>query len=290
MKKTRLLEIIREEISYALKEMNTNVSVSIDTLLKYAGDISKYEDYGNTSVENALQFINALNKLTKDEIDNVEALGQAVNYNDAIVNAARDIRGLNEKYSTTETSRGSSIEEEQLNEMAKIKGDLKSSIEKVINDNPDLTGLALKKAIRANDAVEDALEGDTLYDNQLNKFIALTKGERTVGKRGRKADPNKPTKKASTGKRGRPAGKLSGMDSEDKEAVKDGEKDDIVKTVSSTPEEKKEKFNLGVRFIKKYKDDKPKVDAYLKKAKEEYKLPKSMLDDLKRTAGREVKV
>ena len=182
------------------------------------------------------------------------------------------------------------LSEEDLNEMAKIKGDLKSSIEKVINDNPDLTGLALKKVIRANDAVKDALEGDTLFDHQLNKFIALTKGERTVGKRGRKADPNKPTKKASTGKRGRPAGKLSGMDSEDKEAVKDGEKDDIVKTVSSTPEEKKEKFNLGVRFIKKYKDDKPKVDAYLKKAKEEYKLPKSMLDDLKRTAGREVKV
>ena len=182
------------------------------------------------------------------------------------------------------------LSEEDLNEMAKIKGDLKSSIEKVINDNPDLTGLALKKAIRANDAVKDALEGDTLFDHQLNRFIALTKGERTVGKRGRKADPNKPTKKASTGKRGRPAGKVSGMDAEDKEAVKDGEKDDIVKTVSSTPEEKKEKFNLGVKFIKKYKDDKPKVDAYLKKAKEEYKLPKSMLDDLKRTAGREVKV
>lgn len=180
------------------------------------------------------------------------------------------------------------LSEEDLNEMAKIKGDLKSSIEKVINDNPDLTGLALKKAIRANDAVEDALEGDTLYDNQLNKFIALTKGERTVGKRGRKADPNKPTKKASTGKRGRPAGKVSGMDAEDKEAVKKGEKDDIVKTVSSTPEEKKEKFNLGLKFIKKYKDDKPKIDAYLKKAKEEYKLTKPMLDDLKRAAGRDV--
>ena len=182
------------------------------------------------------------------------------------------------------------LSEEDLNEMAKIKGDLKSSIEKVINDNPDLEGLALKKAVRADDAVEDALEGDTLYDNQLNKFIALQRGERELGKRGRTADPNKEPKKPSIGKRGRPAGKLSGMDSEDKEAVKDGEKDDIVKTVSSTPEEKKEKFNLGVRFIKKYKDDKPKVDAYLKKAKEEYKLSKSMLDDLKRTAGREVKV
>lgn len=180
------------------------------------------------------------------------------------------------------------LSEEDLNEMAKIKGDLKSSIEKVINDNPDLTGLALKKTIRANDAVEDALEGDTLYDNQLNKFIALTRGERTVGKRGRKADPNKEPKKPSTGKRGRPAGKVSGMDSEDKEAVKAGEKDPIAKATSSTPEEKKEKFNLGLKFIKKYKDDKPKIDAYLKKAKEEYKLTKSMLDDLKRAAGRDV--
>ena len=80
------------------------------------------------------------------------------------------------------------------------------------------------------------------------------------------------------------------MDAEDKKAIKSSEKDETVKSISSTPEEKKEKFNLGVRFIKKYKDDKPKVDAYLKKAKEEYKLPKSMLDDLKRTAGREVKV
>ena len=180
------------------------------------------------------------------------------------------------------------LSEEDLNEMAKIKGDLKSSIEKVINDNPDLEGLALKKAIKADTSVESALEGDTLYDNQLNKFIALTKGARTVGKRGRKADPNKPTKKASTGKQVHPAGKVSGMDSEDKEAVKAGEKDSIAKAAASTPEEKKEKFNLGLKFIKKYKDDKPKVDAYLKKAKEEYKLTKSMLDDLKRSAGRDV--
>jgi len=101
-------------------------------------------------------------------------------------------------------------EEFSLNEMAKISGDLKTAIEKVINDNPDLEGLALKKAIKANDAVEQALQAQdaaTLYDNQLNKFIALAKGERTVGQRGRKADPNKkPAPKKTGGKRGRPAG------------------------------------------------------------------------------------
>lgn len=99
------------------------------------------------------------------------------------------------------------LSEMGLNEMAKITGDLETAITKVINDNPDLDGLSLKKAIKADDAVEAALEGDTLYDNQLNKFIDLKKGRREVGKRGRKADPNKPAaeKKPGTGKRGRPA-------------------------------------------------------------------------------------
>ena len=80
---------------------------------------------------------------------------------------------------------------EELEEMAKIAGDLKSSIESVIAANPELEGLALKKAIKGDAAVINALDGDDLYDNQLNKFIALTKGERELGQRGRKADPNK---------------------------------------------------------------------------------------------------
>jgi hypothetical protein len=83
-------------------------------------------------------------------------------------------------------------EAEELEEMAKITGDLKSAIEKVLAANKDLEGLSLKKAIKGDAAVIDALDGEDLYDNQLNKFIALTKGERTLGQRGRKADPNKP--------------------------------------------------------------------------------------------------
>ena len=84
------------------------------------------------------------------------------------------------------------VEAEELDEMAKISGDLKSAIEKVLDANKELEGLALKKAIKGDSAVIDALDGEDLYDNQLNKFIALTKGERTLGQRGRKADPNKP--------------------------------------------------------------------------------------------------
>ncbi len=98
---------------------------------------------------------------------------------------------LKETYEPT-LDENDSLEEASLEEMAKIAGDLKSSIEAVIAANPDLEGLALKKAIKADQSVINALAGDDLYDNQLNKFIALTKGERTLGQRGRKADPNKP--------------------------------------------------------------------------------------------------
>jgi len=77
--------------------------------------------------------------------------------------------------------------EGEINEMAKIAGALKDAISAVIKANPDLNGLPLKKAIKADTKVIDALEGEDLYDNQLNKFIALEKGERELGQRGRPA-------------------------------------------------------------------------------------------------------
>jgi hypothetical protein len=107
------------------------------------------------------------------------------------------------------------LNEMGLNEMAKIAGDLETAITKVIDDNPDLDGLALKKKIKGDENVQNALGEDDLYDNQLNKFIDLKKGRREVGTRGRKADPNKPSpeKKEGTGQRGRPKGPEKKKDS-----------------------------------------------------------------------------
>ena len=108
-------------------------------------------------------------------------------------------------------------ETESLDEMAKIAGDLKSSIEKVIQDNPELDRLPLKKAIKADADVIKALGDSSLYDNQLGKFIAAAKGEREVGKRGRKADPNAVRKaKSASGRRGRPAKSKEEKDKESK--------------------------------------------------------------------------
>ena len=95
------------------------------------------------------------------------------------------------------SKKGYNMQEGTLEEMAKISGDLKSSIEAVIAANPDLQGLPLKKAIKNDINVIQALAGENLHDNQLNRFISLTKGERQNQPKGRPADPNKVTTEPS---------------------------------------------------------------------------------------------
>ena len=112
-------------------------------------------------------------------------------------------------------------ENESLEEMAKIAGDLKSAIEKVINAdaNKELDRLSLKKAINADKDVKAALAlgNQELWDPQLSKFIAAAKGEREIGQRGRKADPNTIKRpKSPTGKVGRPAKSKEEKDKESK--------------------------------------------------------------------------
>lgn len=140
-------------------------------------------------------------KIIKEEID-AFTVNEDASANKAAVDAEKmsidkQILALNKK--KQELSRGglmseTELDEEQLDEMAKITGRLETAIKKVIADNPELEGLPLKKVIRKDAEVVDSLEGDDLYDNQLNKYIALQKGEREVGQRGRKADPNKAPK------------------------------------------------------------------------------------------------
>ena len=211
------------------------------------------------------------------------------------------------------------IAEMSLNEMAKIAGDLDAAIRKVIEDNPDLEGLPLKKAIKGSEKVKDALDTDELYDNQLNKFIALVRGQRELGKKGRK-----PSEKADEPKKEEPKAKKEApkketpkkeapkkekkIKDEDEEEVEDNwnksSDDDGMEDEKSidkkaqaaakkgggdnTPEEKKIKFNQFLASIQKNKSDKAKVSGLLKIAKDKYDLPKTMMDDLLRAAGREV--
>jgi hypothetical protein len=128
------------------------------------------------------------------------------------------------------------------------------------------------------------------------------------GKQGRKADPNKaekPAKEKAPKAEKTPKTKVatrtkgddgfddvsySDVDDEDKEAAKAASSDETAKELGSTPEEKKVKFNQFLSSVKKNKEDKAKIDGILKLAKDKFKFPKTMMDDLKRAAGRDVEV
>ena len=83
---------------------------------------------------------------------------------------------------------------------------------------------------------------------------------------------------------------FSEEDDEVAAATKAISSDATAKELGSTPEEKKVKFNQFLASVKKNKDDKAKIEGILKLAKEKFKFPKTMMDDLKRAAGRDVEV
>ena len=62
-------------------------------------------------------------------------------------------------------------EEEMVDEMAMIVGNLDTAIRDVVDANPNLQGNELKRVVRGDADVRNALAGDKLHDNQLNRFI-----------------------------------------------------------------------------------------------------------------------
>jgi hypothetical protein len=320
MKKTRLLEIIREEITIALSE-TTNV---ILTNRKGESDTLPY----NSSSEKA-----EVNKLKQDS-----------NITSIKTTAGQKIKELADKYQ---------IDEETLNEMASIK-QLKTQLEKqgkdkelqaikdtektvldTLKKDPNITSdgrlkgyvSAFKKELKASHDIGlqdllttvmlDAEEaGDKFKDdistNTIEKDAANQITGKEAGQRGRKPsekkaeEPKAKKEKAEKPAKEKPESKAKDEE-EDAEEIDDStyykseeefgstEKEPSAKDVKAAEKEfgnvssdKLEKFNTGLKFIKKYKDDKKVIDAYLKKAKDEYKLPANMIKDLKRAAGRNV--
>jgi hypothetical protein len=300
MKKTRLLEIIREEINEALNVLVTNKKGETTTM--------------------------PFN--TPDEKKNIDALKKDSNITNIETTAGQNIKEgekhkkLAEKYQ---------IDEEVINEMASIK-QLKSELARQgkeaelkavtaaeraaldsLKDDPTITPdgrlkgyvPTLKKellnthniklqdllSVVAGKAEDDGVKfsGD-IATNTIEKDAANQLTGKEPGQRGRKATekPAKPAKaeKAPKAKAEKaPAAKPA--DDEDA-ASKSAGSDETAKELASTPEEKKVKFNQFLASVKKNKDDKAKIDGILKLAKDKFKFTKTMVDDLKRAAGREV--
>jgi hypothetical protein len=299
MKKSRLLEIIREEIGAVLSEVGQSPEEAKATNLAIQAEKAKI-----AAAQKQLQ------QLQKTGVSEAEDLNEIPDF------GGRFDKQVATKYGEEDTLEAAM--EKVVNRTLSDRGISKADVSKM--DKEGLKGLL--KAIRQQisgkgqtPAVAQALKkqtefddsGSKLQDNQTNNAILKALGLKEPGTRGRKADPNKPEKPASTGKKGRPAGapkaekvatRTPGDDgfdnvsySDDEEsaaAAKAASSDSTAKELASTPEEKKVKFNQFLASVKKNKDDKAKIDGILKLAKDKFKFAKSMMDDLKRAAGREV--
>ena len=286
MKKSRLLEIIREEISEALNVLVTNKKGETTTMPYNTSDEKK----------------NVMNLKTDSNITNIETTaGQNIKEDD--LNEIPDFGGrfdsqVAAKYGEDQTLEDATkdITDEILKDMGLSRDDLKKDADKakevlkairskVVGKNQDAR---VKKALEKQTEFDDS--GNALQANQTNNAILKALGLKEPGQRGRKAS-EKPAEAPKAKTKKAPKAEPKKAEAEDDEvaaATKAISSDETAKELGSTPEEKKVKFNQFLSSVKKNKDDKAKIDGILKLAKDKFKFAKTMMDDLKRAAGREV--
>ena len=286
MKKSRLLEIIREEISEALNVLVTNKKGETTTMPFNTPDEKKSvtnlkADSNITNIETT-----AGQNIKEDDLNEIPDFGGrfdsqvAAKYGEdqTLEDATKDI--------TDEILKDMGLSRDDLKKDAdKAKEVLKAIRSKVVGKNQDAR---VKKALEKQTEFDDS--GNALQANQTNNAILKALGLKEPGQRGRKAS-EKPAEapKAKTEKA--PKAEPKKAEEEDDEvaaATKAISGDETAKELGSTPEEKKVKFNQFLASVKKNKDDKAKIDGILKLAKDKFKFAKTMMDDLKRAAGREV--
>ena len=319
MKQTRLLEIIREEIASALTEI-TVVDKKTDST--EAPEIAKKEEKDLSTVQNAIKTAKTTGKpisiaeeekrkklaekyqldeetinemaSIKQTIDGLKALGDERNEivakvaqdtlnqfkkNPAIASGGRLTRELEPNEYPNKKDRKISYSTEFLKNYKEETGedfntltfDIESRWEK---EKPGEKLPFKSPGLAANTTDKDAA-------NQILGKIPSPKGPKP------KAEPKAKSEKAPKAKPAA-APKAEPMDDEDAEAAKAAGSDEMAKKLASTPDSKKQTFNRILNLVTKYKDDKAKVDAFITKAEKEYKLPSSLVKDLKRAAGREV--
>jgi hypothetical protein len=282
MKQSRLLEIIREEIAGALNEMGQSPEETKATKLSIEAEKAKI-----AAAQKELQ------QLQKTGVSEAEDLNEIPDF------GGRFDQQVASKYGEDKTLEDATMDitNEILKDMGVTREDLKKDEDKakevlkairskVVGKNQDSR---VKKALEKQTEFDDS--GNPLQANQTNNAILKALGLKDPGQRGRKAT-EKPSKEEKPTKKEAPkaekTSKSEPMDDEDKEAAKAAGSDKTAKELGSTPEEKKVKFNQFLASVKKNKEDKAKIDGILKLAKDKFKFPKTMMDDLKRAAGRDV--
>jgi len=293
MKKSRLLEIIREEINEALNVLVTNKKGETTTMPFNTPDekkavINLKQDSNITNIETTAGQNIKEEELEEEDLNEIPDFGGrydqqvAAKYGEdkTLEDATKDI--------TDEILKDMGVTREDLKkDEDKAKEVLKAIRSKVVGKNQDPR---VKKALEKQEEFDDS--GNPLQANQTNNAILKALGLKEPGQRGRKASEKQSEEKPAKAKKAPKAEpkKVEAEDDEDKEAVKAAGSDETAKELGSTPEEKKVKFNQFLASVKKNKEDKAKIDGILKLAKDKFKFPKTMMDDLKRAAGRDVEI
>jgi hypothetical protein len=288
MKKTRLLEIVREEIAFALREGDAEDKAAQMAALK-ATDLEikalqkKKAELQKTGVaETQLNEIEQLAEMAsmvqlKTQLEKQGKTGEL-----EAVKAAE--KATIDKLKQNPVFSGEGKNARLKGYVSALKKELKA--EHDINLQDLLTKVMLD-AEKAGDKFKDDIATNTIEKDAAAQVLGTEKGQR-----GRKASEEKPEapkkEKKEAAPKSEPKAKETKSDDEEGPSAKELEKDETAKELGSTPEEKKIKFNQFLASVKKNKEDKAKIDGILKLAKDKFKFSKSMLDDLKRAAGRDV--
>jgi len=213
MKTSRLLEIIREEISSALNE--AGLGDQITALQKQKDAIEKQKAPLTKKEADVAKKIADLQKKQADAQVKAGAQLEEDSLNEIPDFGGRFDQQVAKKYGEEDTLQTAT--DEIVDRVLRDRGLSKSDVTKM--EKEDLKGLlkdirqqisGKKQDVRVKHALEKQTEfddsGSKLQDNQTNNAILKSLGLVTPGQRGRKADPNKPEKTPSTGQRGRPAG------------------------------------------------------------------------------------
>jgi hypothetical protein len=297
MKQTRLLEIIREEIASALGEAATTYAgkTSIDDLKKDKAFSSLTGD----AKADAMEKLSGGGTVTIGE-EKRKKLAEKYQIDEEVINEMASIKQLKSELERqgkeAELKAIAAAERAALDTLkadptitpdGRLKGYVPTLKKELLNThNIKLQDLLSQVAGKAED--DGVKFSSDIATNTIEKDAANQLTGKEAGQRGRKAT-EKPAKTEKTPKaKSEKAPKAEPMDDEDAEAAKAAGSDEMAKKLGSTPEEKKIKFNQFLSSVKKNKEDKAKVDAILKLAKDKFKLSGALMNDLKRAAGREV--
>ena len=202
MKKTRLLEIVREEIAFALREGEAEEKMAKNAQLK-ATDLEikalqkKKAEMMKTGV--------AENQL--NEIEQLAEMASMVQLKNQLEKQGKDA-----ELSAVKAAEKATIDKLKQNPVfsgegknARLKGyvsALKKELKAEHDINlQDLLTTVMLDAEKAGDKFKDDIATNTIEKDAAAQVLGTEKGQR-----GRKADPNKPEKAPSTGQKGRPAG------------------------------------------------------------------------------------